>query len=80
MGCFFLGAVVGDFLEEDGDALHGLVAERALISGKLEGVSNFVGEDGGILIGLLVGLGLDFVFLSEAVTESVGPLLFLSAA
>lgn len=49
---FFVGDVAGDFFEEDGDALHGFVAHGALVGGELEGVGNFVGECGDVLVGL----------------------------
>jgi len=47
---FFVGDVAGDFFEEDGDALHGFVAHGALVGGELEGVGNFVGECGDVLV------------------------------
>jgi hypothetical protein len=49
---FFVGDVTGDFFEEDGDALHGFVAHGALVGGELEGVGDFVGEGGDVLVGL----------------------------
>jgi hypothetical protein len=50
----------GEGFEEDGDALEGFVAERALVRRELEGVGDFVGEGGGLFCfggrGGLVGL------------------------
>ena len=38
-----------DGFEEDGDAVEGFVAERALVGCELEGVGCFIGEGGGVL-------------------------------
>ncbi|GKT46828.1 uncharacterized protein ColSpa_07008 [Colletotrichum spaethianum] len=52
-----LGGVNDDVLDENGDALHGLVAEGALGRGELEGVGDLVGDVDGAedLVGLRRG-------------------------
>jgi hypothetical protein len=47
---FFVGDVAGDFFEEDGYALHRLVAQRALVCGELESVGDLVGEGRDVLV------------------------------
>ncbi|GJC95912.1 hypothetical protein ColKHC_04738 [Colletotrichum higginsianum] len=53
-GLVVLGSVDDDVLDEDGDALDGLVAERTLGRRELEGVGDFVGDVDGAegLVGL----------------------------
>jgi hypothetical protein len=49
---FFVRNVACDTLEEDGDALHRLVAKGSLVGGELEGVGDFVGEGRHVSVGV----------------------------
>jgi hypothetical protein len=67
---FFVGDVAGDFFEEDGYALHRLVAQRALVRGELEGVGDLVGEGRDVLVGWEGrGRGREVLVLEEAVLD-----------